>query len=118
MAKREGPLTRPRIQVPPSNLAVRRFEAGARRCRVTEMAAFHEVVTSRRRSALRRVVELAARRALRRERAAQRTALARLEAGRCYLCGGTLEDALARLGSTRCHDCRTVGAQAPLRAGS
>jgi hypothetical protein len=57
------------------------------------------------------------RRALRRERAAMRTALARLDAGRCYVCGVTLEDALARLGSTRCHECRTVGA-APLRAGT
>lgn len=117
MAKRDGPLARVYVRRgPASKLAVRRFEGRASGCTVTGMASFHEVMNSRRGPLLRPLAELVSRRALRRERAARQTALARLEAGRCYVCGATLEDALARLGSTRCHDCRSVGAPTPARA--
>jgi len=42
--------------------------------------------------------------------------LALLRAGRCYLCGGLVEDGLARVGSTLCHDCRGGCVHEPVRS--
>jgi hypothetical protein len=40
-------------------------------------------------------------------------ALRQLHAGRCYRCGGEIEETLYRLGSGCCHDCREEADQAP-----
>jgi hypothetical protein len=38
-----------------------------------------------------------------------------VRAGRCYLCGGLVEDGLARAGSPMCHDCRAGCVHEPVR---